>query len=137
MRTGGQMSAWYILSSLGFYPVCPGSNEFVFTSPLFPQATLKLANGKTLVVKANEPEKNIYIDKVWLNGKEIDRNFITYAELMQGGELRFQLSAEPNLQRGISSGSFPYSMSKGKQVSIPYVSEDLYLFEEEMTFKLG
>ena len=61
----GQMSAWYILSSLGFYPVCPGSNEFVFTSPLFPQATLKLANGKTLVVKANEPEKNIYIDKVW------------------------------------------------------------------------
>ena len=133
----GQMSAWYILSSLGFYPVCPGSNEFVFTSPLFPQATLKLANGKTLVVKANEPEKNIYIDKVWLNGKEIDRNFITYAELMQGGELRFQLSAEPNLQRGISSGSFPYSMSKGKQVSIPYVSKDLYLFEEEMTFKLG
>ena len=133
----GHMSAWYILSSLGFYPVCPGSNEFVFTSPLFPQATLKLANGKTLVVKANEPEKNIYIDKVWLNGKEIDRNFITYAELMQGGELRFQLSAEPNLQRGISSGSFPYSMSKGKQVSIPYVSKDLYLFEEEMTFKLG
>lgn len=133
----GQMSAWYILSSLGFYPVCPASNEFILTSPLFPQATLKLANGKTLVIKANKPEENIYIDKVWLNGREIDRNFITYAELMQGGELRFQLSAEPNLQRGVSSDSFPYSLSRGKQVSVPYVLQDLNLFDEEIFVELG
>lgn len=65
----GQMSAWYILSSLGFYSVCPGSNEFALTTPLFDKAVIRLANGKTLSVLANNPEKNIYINKVELNGE--------------------------------------------------------------------
>ena len=103
----GQMSAWYILSSLGLYSVCPGSNEFALTTPLFEKATMKLANGKTLVVVANNPEKNIYIDKVKLNGKTIDRNFVTYAQLMEGGELRFTLSSKPNMTRGTAVESSP------------------------------
>ncbi|HUN04141.1 MAG TPA: glycoside hydrolase family 92 protein, partial [Niabella sp.] len=56
----GQMSAWYILSSLGIYEVCPGSNQFVLTTPLFEKINIKLANGKTLVIKANNPKDNIY-----------------------------------------------------------------------------
>ena len=92
----GQMSAWYILSSLGFYPVCPGSNEFILTSPLFPKATLKLANGKKLVVTANRPDRNQYIRKVSLNEREIDRVFLTYDELMEGGKLTFELSDVPD-----------------------------------------
>lgn len=70
----GQMSAWYILSGLGIYSVCPGSNEFALTTPLFEKAVLKLANGKRLTLLANDPKKNIYIHKVELNGKQIDTN---------------------------------------------------------------
>lgn len=133
----GQMSAWYVMSSLGFYPVCPGSNEFILTTPLFSKIKLKLANRKILVITAHEPEENIYIRKVWLNGKEISRNFLTYEELMQGGELRFDLSATPNLKRATSENDFPYSMSNGKQVSIPYVRQDLNLFEQPLKVEFG
>ena len=103
----GQMSAWYILSGLGIYSVCPGSNEFALTTPLFEKAVLKLANGKRLTLLANDPKKNIYIHKVELNGKQIDTNFITYAQLMEGGELRFTLSDKPDKSRGISEEASP------------------------------
>ena len=73
----GQMSAWYILSSLGFYSVCPGSNQFILTTPLFDKANMKLGNGKTLVITANQPDKNKYITKVTLNGEEISHCYIT------------------------------------------------------------
>lgn len=73
----GQMSAWYILSGLGIYSVCPGINEFALTTPLFEKAVLKLANGKRLTLLANDPKKNIYIHKVELNGKQIDLNSAT------------------------------------------------------------
>ena len=79
----GQMSAWYILSSLGFYSVCPGSNQFILTTPLFDKANMKLGNGKTLVITANQPDKNKYITKVTLNGEEISHCYITYDQLMQ------------------------------------------------------
>lgn len=124
----GQMSAWYILSSLGIYSVCPGSNEFALTSPLFEKATIKLANGKSLTVVANNPKKNIYITKVELNGKEITTNFITYQQLMEGGELRFTLTDQPDKTRGTSEEASPYSYTKEKVVSIPYVDRDLNLF---------
>lgn len=101
----GQMSAWYILSSLGFYSVCPGSNEFALTTPLFDKAVIRLANGKTLSVLANNPEKNIYINKVELNGEAIEGNFITYEQLMEGGELRFTLTDKPDKSRGVSEES--------------------------------
>ncbi len=82
----GQMSGWYILSSLGIYSVCPGSNEFALTTPLFEKAVVNLANRKTLTILANNPKKNVYITKVELNGQPIDVNFITYAQLMEGGD---------------------------------------------------
>lgn len=124
----GQMSAWYILSSMGIYPVCPGSNEFSLTSPLFEKTTIKLANGKVLKITANNPDKNIYIDKVSFNGKEISVNYISYQDLMQGGELKFTLTSTPNEARGIAESDHPYSMTKGKTASIPYTTNDLDLF---------
>lgn len=133
----GQMSAWYILSSLGFYSVCPGSNEFALTTPLFPKATLRLHNGKTLTVFANNPEKNLYIDKVELNGVEIAVNFITYDQLLEGGELRFTLTDKPNETRGVSENAAPYSFTKEQLVSVPYVDGDLNLFTDEVEVKLG
>lgn len=133
----GQMSAWYILSGLGIYSVCPGSNEFALTTPLFEKAVLKLANGKRLTLLANDPKKNIYIHKVELNGKQIDTNFITYAQLMEGGELRFTLSDKPDKSRGILEEASPYSYTKEKVVSIPYVDRDLNLFMDKVTVALA
>lgn len=133
----GQMSAWYILSSLGIYPVCPGSNEFAITTPLFEKATIKLANGKILKITANNPQKNIYIDKVSLNGKEISVNYITYDELMQGGELKFTLNSSPNEARGIAESDYPHSMTTGDIVSIPYTTNDLDLFVDSINVDLA
>lgn len=133
----GQMSAWYILSSLGLYSVCPGSNEFTLTSPLFEKAVVTLAGGKTLTILANNPKKNIYISKVELNGKQIDTNFITYEQLMEGGELRFTLSDKPNKARGISEEASPYSYTRENVVSIPYIDRDLNLFMDKTTVTLA
>ena len=89
----GQMSAWYIFSSLGFYPVTPGSDRYALGSPLVKEAILNLENGKQLTIKAiNQSEKNVYVSKVSINGKEIDRNYILHEELMNGGEIIFEMS---------------------------------------------
>lgn len=133
----GQMSAWYILSSLGIYSVCPGSNEFALTTPLFEKAVVKLANGKRLTILANDPKENIYISKVELNGKQVNTNFITYAQLMEGGELRFSLSDKPDKNRGISEEASPYSYTKEKVVSIPYIDRDLNLFMDKVLVTLA
>lgn len=133
----GQMSGWYILSCLGIYSVCPGSNEFALTTPLFEKAVVNLANRKTLTILANNPKKNVYITKVELNGQPIDVNFITYAQLMEGGELRFTLSDKPNMERGVSSEASPYSYTKDEVVAIPYVDKDLNLFMDKVTVALA
>lgn len=133
----GQMSAWYILSALGFYSVCPGSGEFALTTPLFEKAVIALANGKQLTITANNPHKNIYIDKVELNGKPIEVNYITYDQLMEGGELRFTLTDSPNTQRGTSVEASPYSYTTEQTVSIPYVDKDLNLFLDKVTVALA
>lgn len=133
----GQMSAWYILSSLGIYPVCPGANEFSLTTPLFEEACIKLANGKTLTIKANKPEENLYIDKVTLNNREILSNYITYKDLMEGGDLIFSLSSVPNLNRGVAESAYPYSMTTDKTVSIPFTTKDLDLFVNSIDVDLA
>jgi predicted alpha-1,2-mannosidase len=133
----GQMSAWYIFSSIGFYPVCPGSNEFLLTTPLFPRTILRLANGKNLEIRANQPEKNIYIDRVTLNGREITANYITYAQLMEGGTLNFVLSSRPNFERGVSDNDLPYSLTTGLQVSLPYIDRNVNQFVGEIDITLA
>ena len=89
----GQMSAWYIFSTLGFYPVSPGSNEYALGSPAVMNAKVNLENGKALsIVAKNQSDKNVYVKKVTFNGKELTKPFINYEQLISGGELIFELS---------------------------------------------
>ena len=93
----GQMSAWYLFSSLGFYPVAPGSVNYALGSPAVKEATLNLDNGNTFKVEAkNQSEKNVYVRKVELNGKELTEPFITHDQVMNGGTLTFYMSRKPN-----------------------------------------
>ena len=109
----GQMSAWYIFSSIGFYPVCPGSLEYVIGSPCIPEANFHLDNGKLFVMKArNLSDKNIYIQSVTLNGKPLDRCFIHHSEIMDGGELIFTMGPKPNKRWAARPQDAPYSMSR-------------------------
>ncbi len=109
----GQMSAWYIFSVLGFYPVAPGSNEYVIGSPCVDKAEINLENEKVFrVVSENLSEKNIYIQKLILNGKEINRSFITHDEIISGGELKFVMSDKPNKIWAANKNSLPYSMTR-------------------------
>ena len=133
----GQMSAWYVLSSLGIYPVSPGSGEYTFAAPLFKKATIALTNGKKLEITANTNDANKYIEKIHFNGKEITSNFITHNMLMQGGKLDFTLTDKPNKKRGISNEDSPHSMSKGNMVSIPFIEQDLYLFLDKTGCSIG
>ena len=108
----GQTSAWYVFSALGFYPVCPGTDEYVLGSPLFRKATVQLENGETLVLEAgnNSPE-NKYIKEIMIQGKRLDRNYLKHQELMEGGLIRFEMDNKPNRNRGVTEASYPYSMS--------------------------
>ncbi|WP_321279277.1 GH92 family glycosyl hydrolase [Marinifilum fragile] len=109
----GQMSAWYIFSSLGFYPVCPGSGQYAIGAPSVDQAVLNLENGKQFTVKTkNYSSKNIYIKSVKLNGKKWDKNYVNHTDIVNGGELLFEMSSRPNKKRGISKDSYPYSTTK-------------------------
>ncbi len=109
----GQMSAWYILSVLGFYPVAPGSNQYVVGSPCVNKAEINLENGKTLKIIAEDlSTQNIYIKKLILNGIEINRSFITHDEIINGDELRFIMDNKPNKDWGVSKEAIPYSLTK-------------------------
>ncbi len=92
----GQMSAWYIFSAMGFYPLCPGSDKYAIGSPAIEQADVHLENGKTFSVKAvNQGAQHVYVQKMTLNGQLLDRNYITHAEIMNGGELIYYMSSTP------------------------------------------
>ena len=91
----GQMSAWYVFSSLGFYPMDPASGQYELGAPFFEKATIKLSSGKEFVIKATRlSEKNMYVDKVFLNGQRLNRTYITFEEVLQGGELLFEMKEE-------------------------------------------
>ncbi|MHC0440787.1 GH92 family glycosyl hydrolase [Flavobacterium sp. 3-210] len=93
----GQMSAWYIFSSLGFYPVAPGSAEYALGSPLVKNAVFNLENGKKFEVETvNQSDKNVFVSKVLLNGKPLDRPFLKHADVMNGGKITFYMSSKPN-----------------------------------------
>jgi predicted alpha-1,2-mannosidase len=93
----GQISAWYLFTALGFYPVAPGNDQYALGSPTVKTATLKLENGRTLIIEAvDQSEKNVYVKKVTVNGKTLGRNYITHAEIMNGGKIVFQMSDKPS-----------------------------------------
>lgn len=111
----GQTSAWYVFSALGFYPVCPGSNQYVIGAPLFKNIRIELQNNNTLEICAeNNSSENIYVSDLKNNGKTIHVNFLEHKDLMNGGKLEFKMSDTPNQNRGTTKESAPYSMSNEK-----------------------
>lgn len=108
----GQTSAWYVFSALGFYPVCPASNEYVFGSPLFERATVRLENGRNIVIDARDNSaENVYISRMKLNGKAHTRNYITHEALTNGARIELKMDSTPNRSRGTLAGDAPYSFS--------------------------
>ncbi len=109
----GQTSAWYVFSALGFYPVCPGTDEYILGAPLFRKATLHFENGNDLVLSAPEnSEGNRYIDQMEVNGQSYTANFLKHGEMLEGGKIEFRMSAYPNLLRGTQESDLPYSFSR-------------------------
>ena len=94
----GQMSAWYIFSTLGFYPVCPGSCEYALGSPCFKHASIRLENGKVFTVDAvNASDENIYVQSVRLNGRKLRKPFISHRDIVRGGRLSFEMGLQPSV----------------------------------------
>jgi predicted alpha-1,2-mannosidase len=108
----GQTSAWYVFSALGFYPVSPISGEYALGSPLFSKINITMENGKQLLLNAqNNSKENVYIDKIEWNNSDYTKNFFTRSQLQEGGTIVFRMTNQPNLQRGSTKESFPYSFS--------------------------
>ena len=109
----GQTSAWYVFSAMGFYPVCPGANQYVIGTPYFDKMTLHLENGKTMTITTqNCNQDNKYIQSLSINGTPSTKNFFTHEQLMQGGNIQYVMGSTPNKQRGISDSDAPYSFTK-------------------------
>lgn len=109
----GQMSSWYVMSALGFYSVCPGTDQYVLGSPLFPKVTLSLENGRQFIVEArnNSPE-NVYIQSATLNGKPYPHNWLRHADIANGGVLVLEMGNRPATSRGTAAADRPFSLSR-------------------------
>ena len=109
----GQTSAWYVFSTLGFYPVCPGTDEYIIGAPLFKKATLHFENGNSLVIDApNNSKKNFYINSMNLNGTDYTKNYLRHEDLFKGGTIKVDMDNKPNQNRGTKEEDMPYSFSK-------------------------
>jgi predicted alpha-1,2-mannosidase len=109
----GGMSSWYILSSLGIYSVCPGTDQYVLGSPVFRKATITMEDGRKFVIEADgNSQQNVYIQSATLNGKPLDKNYITYKDIADGGVMRLVMGPEPNKERGTGKDAAPFSLSR-------------------------
>ena len=106
----GQTSAWYVFSAMGFYPVCPGSGQYVLGTPYFKSMKLHLENGKEVDIQSEG--KGCYVDEMLLNGNSYQHNYLDMNSLMQGTQITYRLSEQPNLQRGTQEDDIPYSFSR-------------------------
>ena len=112
----GQTSAWYVFSAMGFYLVCPGSNQYVIGAPLFRSVKLQLENGEKVHIESKDNSKdNRYVSEIRLNGKKYDKSFFTHEELMNGATIEYSMSPEPNIKRGTNIKAFPYSFSNERK----------------------
>jgi len=109
----GGMSSWYVLSALGIYSVTPGTDQYVIGSPVFGKAVINLENGnKFSIIAEGNSQENVYIQSAELNGKTLDKNYITYSDIMEGGEIRFVMGPQPNMDRNTSKDASPFSLSR-------------------------
>ena len=106
----GQMSAWYVLSALGIYPVCPGTPDYLLGSPLFDSARVHLVNGRTFTITAkNNGPQEYYIDSASLNGRAFEKIYLTHDQIIRGGELILQMASFPNYRWAAGPDSRPPS----------------------------
>jgi predicted alpha-1,2-mannosidase len=135
----GQMSAWYVLSALGFYPVTPGEPVYTFGSPVFEEAMIHLENGKTFgIITRNSSPENKFIQRIRLNGKKLERMFITHEEIMRGGEIEFEMGHEPNKSLGIRMEDQPVSAITDKLITpVPFIGTGSRTFIDSTIISLG
>lgn len=120
----GQMSAWYVFSAMGFYPVTPASNQYIIGTPLFDSATINLEDGKQFHIVAHELNtENKYIEKVYLNGKPLNQSYISTQDIMSGGSLEFHMTHSPS-DWGSQEGQEPIIAINDYQiVPVPFIAE--------------
>jgi predicted alpha-1,2-mannosidase len=135
----GQMSAWYVLSAAGFYPVTPGSQTYVIGSPLFPEVRFNLENGKSFTIKARGvSDRNVYIQSAMLNGKPYSKSFLLHDDLMRGGELVLRMGARPKRSWGTGAGSEPESRIDGADiVPVPVIKAAGQTFRKSLEISVG
>ncbi len=134
----GQISAWYIMSAMGFYPVLPGEPSYVIGSPLFEKVIINLENGKKFVVRANNvSETNKYIQSAKLNGRSYTKSWFAHQEIVKGGELSFQMGENPNYDWGTSKEDRPATKEFVPAVSMPYYKVKENYFFDKATITLG
>ncbi len=115
----GQTSAWYVFSAMGFYPVAPAVDQYVIGAPLFKKITIQLENGKTIKIEAPKNSvENRYVQSIKMNGKSYSKNYFNYDELQKGALINFEMSDQPNKDRGTKDSDFPYSFSTQPDYSI-------------------
>jgi predicted alpha-1,2-mannosidase len=109
----GQTSSWYVLSALGFYSVCPGTDQYVIGSPVFNKVTITLEDGKKFIIEAkNNSKDNVYIQSATLNGKNYSHNWLRHSDIVNGGILKFDMGNKPSLDRGLQKEDKPFSLTK-------------------------
>jgi predicted alpha-1,2-mannosidase len=135
----GQMSAWYVLSAAGFYPVTPGSTVYAIGSPLFPEVRFNLENGKSFVVRTiHASDRNIYIQSATLNGKAYNKSFLRHEDLMAGGEIVFVMGPRPNVRWGVGAGNEPVSRISGPEiVPVPVIKAAGQTFRGRLEISLA
>jgi predicted alpha-1,2-mannosidase len=134
----GQMSAWFILSAMGFYPVCPGTGEYVLGTPLFDEATINLENGKKFSIKAKRSGMGAkYVTGATLNGRAYSKTCLLHTDLMKGGTFEFSLSDQPDKKRGIADGDLPHSKILEQTVMpVPYFEMSSNKFKDQVMVSL-
>ncbi len=135
----GQMSAWYVLSAMGIYSVCPGNTQYAISSPLFKRATINLENGKKFTIVAeNNSKDNFYIKEASLNGKPLNRSWIDYSDIMNGGELKFVMSNTPNKDWASGVVGSPENRIDGSVFTIsPYFTNAPKTFTDSLNISIA
>jgi predicted alpha-1,2-mannosidase len=134
----GQMSAWYVLSAAGFYPVTPGSTVYAIGSPIFPEVRFNLENGNAFIITAlGVSENNIYVQSARLNGKPYNKSYLTHKDLMAGGDLIFEMGAQPNQKWGAGENDVPVSQITGQQiVAVPVIKAEGKTFKDRLEISM-
>lgn len=138
----GQMSAWYILSAMGFYPVCPGNGEYVLGTPLFDEVTINLENGKKFVINKRQmsnvkSENAFYVTGTKFNGKPSTKTYLLHTDIMKGGLLEFTLSDQPNTSWGTKAEDLPHSKIEEELItSVPYFGVNSNKFKDSLQITL-